>query len=104
MVAALICGALTAWFLGLRNGIIAAVATAVLLVIAMVVPGMSLAVYALVLAWCAGLWFFGKKLAKVTDQKGLIGGPLATASSWAGTASSWVKSKLGGKDEKKQAK
>ena len=34
------------------------------LLVAMVVPGMSLAVYALVIAWSAALYFLGPKLSK----------------------------------------
>ena len=96
MIAALIVGALTAWFLGLRLGIIAAVATAVLLLVAMFVPGMSIGIYLLVAAYCAALYFFGKKLQVVTGQKGLIGGPAASAMSFVGQAQSWIKAKLGG--------
>src|SRR5262245_12765996 len=50
MLAALIVGALTAWYLGLRAGVIAAAVTFAALVLAMFVPGLSLAVYALVIA------------------------------------------------------
>ena len=48
MLPALIVGALTAWYLGLRTGIIAAIVTAVALLIAMFVPipGITLAIYA----------------------------------------------------------
>jgi len=57
MLPALIVGALTAWYLGLRAGIIAAVVTAAALLIAMFVPipGITLAIYALVVAWSAAL-------------------------------------------------
>ncbi len=102
MFAALIVGALTAWFLGLRLGIIAAVATAVALLVAMFVPGMSITIYALVLVWCGSLYFFGKKIAVMTNQKGMAGGTLGAATSAAGQAhslinqaSSWVKRTLG---------
>lgn len=95
MIAALVVGALTAWFLGLRLGIIAGVVTAVAMLVAMVVPGMTMTVYALVVVWCAGLYFFGKKISSITGQKGVATGPLATASTWAGQASTWVKKQLG---------
>ena len=62
MVAAIIVGALTAWYLGLRLGVIIAVVTAAALVVASIIPGMSLTVYALVLAWSAALYFFGPKI------------------------------------------
>ncbi len=96
MIAALIVGALTAWFLGLRLGIIAGVAAAVAMLVATFVPGMTMTVYALVVLWCAGLYFFGKKISMFTGQKGVATGPLATASSWAGSASDWVKNQLNG--------
>jgi len=84
MVAALIVGALTAWYLGMRAGIIAAVATALALVVALVVPGMSLAVYALVIAWAAALYFLGPKLSKGgAKSSGLISGVVGQATTWA---------------------
>jgi hypothetical protein len=84
MVAALIVGALTAWYLGVRAGIIAAIATAVALVVALVVPGMSLAVYALVIAWAAALYFFGPKLSKNgVKSSGLFSGVVGQATTWA---------------------
>ena len=100
MIAAVVVGALTAWFLGLRLGIIAAVATFAAMLVAMVVPGMTMTVYALAVVWCAGLYFFGKKISAFTGQKGVATGPLATASSWANSASSWVKKQLGGNDKR----
>lgn len=100
LVVPLIVGALTAWFLGLRLGIVAAIATGVAMLVALFVPGMALTVYVLAGLWCVGLWFFGKKISSLTGQKGVATGPLATASSWANTASSWVKSQLGGNKKK----
>ena len=87
MLPALIVGALTAWYLGIRAGIIAAAATAVALLISTVVPGMTLAVYALVLAWCAALYFLGAKLAKEKPGGWLSGVP--------GQATSWARKILG---------
>lgn len=84
MVAALIVGALTAWYLGMRSGIIAAAATFVALLVAMVVPGMSLAVYALVIAWSAALYFLGPKLSKKAGSPiGWVAGPVGQATAWA---------------------
>lgn len=68
MVAALIVGGLTAWYLGLRAGGAAAVLTIVALIVASVVPGLTVAVYALVIAWVGALYFLGPKI---------IGGPAA---------------------------
>jgi hypothetical protein len=64
MLPALIVGALTAWYLGLRAGIIAAAVTAAALLVAMFVPipGITLAIYALVLAWSAAVYFLGGKI------------------------------------------
>ena len=86
MLPALIVGALTAWYLGLRIGVITAIATAIALLIATFVPGMSITIYALVIAWCAALYFFGPKISKATGTKGtmssVFGSPLSQATSW----------------------
>ena len=83
MLPALIVGGLTAWYLGVRAGVLVAVAVAIALLIAMVVPGMSLAIYALVVAWSAALYFFGPKISKATGQSSMLGGTLGQAKSWA---------------------
>ena len=92
MLAALVVGALTAWYLGLQAGIIAAGVTFVALIASAFIPGLTLAVYALVLAWCAALYFLGAKLSKKTP-----GGSLGSLAGIANQASSWVKKLLGGK-------
>ena|SRR5579863_9715659 len=91
MLPALIVGALTAWFLGLRAGIIAGIVVAVAMLLAMFapIPGLQLTIYALVIAWCAMLWFLGPKLSKRTP--GLFGG-LGGISTAAGGAMSQAKS------------
>jgi hypothetical protein len=91
MVPALIVGALTAWYLGLRIGIFVAIATAIALLVATFVPGMSLTVYALVIAWAAALYFFGPKIAKASGKQSLVGGAV-------GQASSWIRGVLGKRD------
>jgi hypothetical protein len=86
MLPALIVGALTAWYLGVRLGVIVAIATAIALLIAAFVPGLSITVYALVIAWSAALYFFGPKMSKAsgkTTMSGLFGSPFAQASAWA---------------------
>lgn len=88
MLPALIVGALTAWYLGLRIGIVVAAATALALLVATFVPGMSITVYALVLAWAAALYFFGPKISKASGKSSLLGGTF-------GQASGWVRSFLG---------
>ena len=95
MIPALIVGALTAWYLGLRLGIIVAVVTAVALLAATFVPGLSITVYALVLAWAAALYFFGPKISKATGKASMIGG----LGLGVGQATAWVK-KLFANDKK----
>lgn len=77
-MAALIIGGMTAWYLGLRAGGIAAVATAVALLVAAFVPGITVAVYSLAIAWVAALYFLGPKLsvgsARQTGVAGLAAG------------------------------
>ena len=74
MLPALIVGALTAWYLGLRAGIIAAAVTAAALLVAMFVPvpGITLAIYALVLAWSAAVYFLGSKITQRTTRPGWL--------------------------------
>jgi hypothetical protein len=85
MLPALIVGALTAWYLGLRAGVIAAIATFGALLVASFVPGLTIAVYALVLAWSAGLYFLGAKIA-ASSKRGRpnwLGGVTGQAVTWA---------------------
>ena len=91
MLPALIVGALTAWYLGLRAGIIAAVVTfgALLVATFVPIPGVALTVYALVIAWCAALYFLGPKLG--VKPASPLGGGLGTV---AGQASAWVRRML----------
>ena len=63
IILALVVGGVTAWYLGARMGVYAAIASAVALLIAMVVPGTALPVYAVIGLWLAGLWFFKARLA-----------------------------------------
>jgi hypothetical protein len=90
MLPALIVGGLTAWYLGLRAGIIAAVATAAALLVAALVPipGITIAIYALILAWSAAVYFLGSKITQRAQPRG--GAP-----SWldgvAGQATSWAR-------------
>jgi hypothetical protein len=97
MLAALVVGALTAWYLGLNLGIVVAVVVAGALVLAMFVPGLNLAVYALVIAWCAALYFFGPKISKATGKKGFVGSTMGGAMGAVSQAKSWLDKKLGGK-------
>ncbi|MDX2092518.1 MAG: hypothetical protein SFX73_31935 [Kofleriaceae bacterium] len=90
MLAALVVGALTAWYLGMRAGVIAAIVTFGALLVSAFVPGLTLAVYALVLAWSAALYFLGAKLSKKTPGAGLGG-----AVSLVNQAQSWIRKTLG---------
>lgn len=87
MLPALIVGALTAWYLGLRAGIIAAAVTAVALLVAMFVPipGITLAIYALVIAWSAAVYFLGGKITERANggAPGVLGGLAGQATAWA---------------------
>lgn len=62
MVSAVIVGVWTAWYLGLRAGAVAAAATAAALLLAHIVPGTTITVYALVIAWCGALYFVFPRL------------------------------------------
>jgi hypothetical protein len=86
MLPALIVGALTAWYLGVRIGAVVAAATAIALLVATFVPGMSITIYALVIAWCAALYFFGPKLSKASGKSSMssvFGSPISQATAWA---------------------
>jgi len=69
IVLALVVGAVTAWYLGVRIGVYAAIGSAVALLLAMFVPGASLPVYAVIGLWLAGLWLFKTKLAALIAPK-----------------------------------
>lgn len=89
MIPALIVGALTAWYLGLRAGLIAAAVAFVAVVVAGVVPGMTITVYGLILGWCALMWFFGSKLTgKAAPTKSSVAS--SVAGSAAGAVGRWV--------------
>ena len=88
MLAALIVGALTAWYLGLRAGIIVAAVTAAALLVAMFVPipGITLTIYALIVAWSAAVYFLGKQITERVQPRsgpGWLNGVAGQATSWA---------------------
>jgi hypothetical protein len=88
VVAALIIGAVTAWYLGVRAGIFAAIISAALLVLALFVPPTALGIYIVLGAYCVGLYLFGTKLPGiggrgVKDKKPGLGG------NWKGEAAKW---------------
>lgn len=84
MLPALIVGALTAWYLGLRAGVIAAIVTSVALLVAMFIPipGITLAIYALVIAWSAAVYFLGAKITQRQQGPSSLTGMVGQATSW----------------------
>ena len=62
MIAAVIIGLLTAWYLGVRAGVVAAVVSALALVVAMVVPGATWTVYLLLGGYVVMLYALGGRL------------------------------------------
>jgi hypothetical protein len=90
MLPALIVGALTAWYLGVRAGVIAAIVTAVAMLVAMFVPGANMVVYALVIAWSAAVYFLGGKITERVKGPSILGGAMGAATGLMGQAKSWV--------------
>jgi hypothetical protein len=89
MLPALIVGALTAWYLGLKLGLIAAGIAFGVIVIAGIVPGLTIAVYAILIGWCALLYLFGTKLRTTqppTMAGTIAGGAVGTVGRWVGKA------------------
>jgi hypothetical protein len=66
---ALVVGGVTAWYLGIRPGVIAALASAVALLVATFVPGAALPVYVLLGLWLAGVWVLKTKLPSVLGTR-----------------------------------
>ena len=62
LVGALIIGVLTAYHLGLRNGVYAAAASAVLLVVAMAMPRVAFPIYVIVGGFTIGVALIGPRL------------------------------------------
>ena len=69
LILALVVFAVTAWFLGLRPGGIAAVVSFAALIAAQVVPGSALPVYGLHVLWIAGLVWLGPQLSRGRKPK-----------------------------------
>jgi hypothetical protein len=80
MIPAVIVGLLTGWYLGMRAGIIAAAVTAAAMLVAQFVPGMTLIVYALVIAWSAAVYFLGAKITARTKAPGWLSAVTGQAS------------------------
>jgi len=84
LVAALGIGLLAAYFLGLRPGAYAALATAVVLIGAQLFPGLAMAAYLIVGAGAFGLFTFGPRLRKPTPLETRASRALAGARGLAG--------------------
>lgn len=97
MIPALIVGALTAWYLGLRAGVIVAGLSFAAILVGSFVPGMTLPAYGLIVAWCALMYFFGPKISQSTSSKGgkrsagLRDNPTMKAANQVGAAATWAK-------------
>lgn len=96
MLVALVVGALTAWYLGLRLGLVAAGVAFVAIVVAGIVPGLTLTVYGLIIGWCALLYLVGSRLRATgpkpasTGLAGVAGSALGTVGKWAAKAKKLV--------------
>jgi hypothetical protein len=91
MLPALIVGALTAWYLGVRAGVIAAIVTAVAMLVATFIPGATMVVYALVVAWSAAVYFLGAKITARTKGPGWLGAMTGELGSLVGKLTKKVK-------------
>ena len=102
MIPAVIVGAFTAWYLGVRAGVIAAIASFAAIIVGSFVPGMTLPAYGLIVAWCAVMYFFGPTLSKsgslplsknqsAKRGRGLRDNPTVQAANQVGAAATWAK-------------
>jgi hypothetical protein len=46
------------------------------------IPGITLAIYALIVAWCAAVYFLGARITQRTATPGSLSGAAAQASAW----------------------
>ncbi len=69
LILALVVGAVTAYYLGTRTGMIAAGAAAAGVLIATFVPGTAIPVYAAIVLWTAGLYVWKTKLPQLGRPK-----------------------------------
>jgi len=89
VLAALIIGVFTAWYLGLRAGVVAAAASAVALLVATVVPGATITVYVVLVGWVGLLYFYGKHLAGLRRPSGKASPGLGGAG-WKAEVGKWA--------------
>jgi hypothetical protein len=92
MILAAIVGLLTAWYLGVRAGVIAAVVSFLAILAGGFIPGMMLPAYGLVAVWCAAMYFLGPQISKSSGRKnGLRDNPAVNAAGQVGSAVNWAK-------------
>lgn len=93
IVLALVVGAVTGWYLGVRAGVLAAAMSAIGLLIAMFVPGTALPVYVAIGLWLGALYLIKTKLPglvqKPEEKKGWER-ELEKLKKRAGTAAGWL--------------
>jgi len=83
LILALVVFGVTAWFLGLRPGGYAAVASFASLMMALVVPGTAMAIYGVHVVYIGGLVYFGPKVSKLlAGNKPQPKGPAAQVGKW----------------------
>jgi hypothetical protein len=92
LVAALIVGALTAYYFGLRLGMYAAAATAGALFATLVIPGVTWMVYGAIAVTMVGLVYLGPKYGKAAGVSGM-----RHAVGWYGKAAGTVRGWWGDK-------
>jgi hypothetical protein len=69
IVLALVVGAVTGWYLGIRAGVFAAVVSAAALLVASFVQEAAVPVLVLLGLWTAGVWFWKDKLPTLGKPK-----------------------------------
>jgi hypothetical protein len=69
IVLALVVGAVTGWYLGVRAGVLAAAVSAVGLLVAMFVPGTALPVYVALALWIGALYVIKTKLPGLVNKE-----------------------------------
>lgn len=72
LTGALLIGLLTAYYFGVKPGIIAAAGAALLFVVADVVPGLQLGVYALVAVYIIGVCVIGPRREREEEQINVV--------------------------------
>ena len=69
-IGAILIGLLTAYYFGIKHGIVAAATSAVLFIIADIVPGTTLIIYGTVAVFIAGVALLGPRFVKPEEEQG----------------------------------